>query len=40
MIRIDPGEIATIERRYVLDYIEGADASFLTQVLSRRVTGE
>jgi len=40
VIRVDPAEIAALERRYVLDYIDGTDARALTRVVSRREVGE
>jgi len=40
VIRVDPAEIAALERRYVLDYIDGPDARALTRVVSRREVGE
>jgi Protein of unknown function (DUF2723) len=36
VIRIEPPEIAALERRYALAYLEGFDATGLTQVLARR----
>jgi hypothetical protein len=36
VIRADLGEIAELERRYVLDPIEGVDARFLTRVVGPR----
>lgn len=40
VIRVDPVEIATLERRYVLEPVDAADPSLLTRVVSRRETGE
>jgi hypothetical protein len=40
VIRVDPAEIAALERRYVLDYIDSTDARALTRVVSRREAGE
>jgi hypothetical protein len=40
VIRVDPAEIAALERRYVLDYLDGNDARALTRVVSRREAGE
>jgi Protein of unknown function (DUF2723) len=40
VIRVDPAEIAALERRYVLDHIDGTDARALTRVVSRREAGE
>jgi hypothetical protein len=36
VIRADLGEIAELERRYVLEPIDGPDARFLTRVVARR----
>ena len=40
VIRVDPAEIAALERRYVLDHVDGNDARALTRVVSRREAGE
>jgi hypothetical protein len=40
VIRVDPVEIAALERRYVLAYLDGEDATFLTRVVARREAGE
>jgi hypothetical protein len=40
VIRVDPAEIAALERRYVLDYLDGNDARALTRVVSLREAGE
>ena len=39
VIRIEPPEIAALERRYALAYLEGFDATGLTQVLAQGVQG-
>ena len=39
VIRVDPAEIAALERRYVLEYLEGADARHLTRVVAPIETG-
>jgi hypothetical protein len=36
VIRVDRNEVALLADRYVLDYIDGVDASALTRVVSRR----
>jgi hypothetical protein len=36
VIRVDPADIALLERRYVLQYLDGPDARYLTRVVSRR----
>jgi hypothetical protein len=36
VIRVDPADIALLERRYVLRYLDGPDARYLTRVVSRR----
>jgi hypothetical protein len=36
VIRVDPADIALLERRYVLQYIDGPDARYLTRVVSHR----
>jgi hypothetical protein len=40
VIRVDPVEIALLERRYVLEFLDGRDALDLTRVVSRREAGE
>jgi hypothetical protein len=40
VIRVDLAEITALERRYVLDYLDGPDARYLTRVVSRREAGE
>ncbi len=40
VIRVDPVELATLERRYVLEPVDDADPSLLTRVVSRREAGE
>jgi hypothetical protein len=40
VIRVDPAELAFLERRYVLDFIDGPDARYLTRVVSRREAGQ
>jgi hypothetical protein len=40
VIRVDPVEIATLEREFVLERIDEADPSLLTRVVSRREAGE
>lgn len=40
LIRVDPVEIAALERRYVLEVLDGTDPSFLTRVVARREAGE
>jgi Protein O-mannosyl-transferase TMEM260-like len=40
LIRVDPAEIAALERRYVLEYMDGTDARSLTRVVSRRQASE
>jgi hypothetical protein len=40
VIRVDLAEIAAIERRYVLEYLDGPDARYLTRVVSRREAAE
>ena len=39
VIRLDPAEIQLLEERYVLDTIDGIDASTLTRVVSLREPG-
>jgi hypothetical protein len=39
VIRVDPVEIAILERRYVLEPVDDADQSLLTRVLARREAG-
>ena len=36
VIRVDPADIALLEQRYVLQYLDGPDARYLTRVVSRR----
>jgi hypothetical protein len=36
VIRVDPADLALLERRYVLQYVDGPDARYLTRVISRR----
>ena len=36
VIRVDPADLALLERRYVLQYLDGPDARYLTRVVSRR----
>jgi hypothetical protein len=38
VIRLDPRELASLARRYELDYIDGTDASMLTRVIGLRPT--
>ncbi len=38
VIQVDPADIAVLERRYVLQYLDGPDARYLTRVVSRRET--
>jgi hypothetical protein len=40
IIRVDPVEIAALERRYVLEFLEGTDALYLTRVVARRASGQ
>lgn len=40
VIRVDPVEIATLDRRYVLDAVDDADPSLLSRVVSRRGAGD
>lgn len=40
VIRVDPVELATLERRYVLEPVDDDDPSLLTRVVSRREAGE
>ncbi|HEV2950547.1 MAG TPA: hypothetical protein VGZ51_00455, partial [Actinomycetota bacterium] len=40
VIRVDPVEIATLERRYVLEPVDVADPSLLARVVARREAGE
>lgn len=40
VIRVDPVELATLERRYILEPVDDADPSLLTRVVSRREAGE
>jgi hypothetical protein len=40
VIRVDPVEIAALERRYVLEFLDGSDAFDLTRVVSRREADE
>jgi hypothetical protein len=40
VIRVDPVEIASLERRYVLESLGGGDATFLTRVVAHREAGE
>lgn len=40
VIRVDPVELATLDRRYVLEPIDDEDPSLLTRVVSRRETRE
>ncbi len=39
VIRVDAAEIALLERRYVLEYLEGIDALYLTRIVARRQAG-
>ncbi len=39
VIRIDPLEVAALDERYDLDYVDGYDATMLTRVIGRRVAG-
>ena len=39
VIRIDPLEVAALDERYDLDYVDGYDATMLTRVVGRRVAG-
>jgi len=39
VIRADPREVQLLADRYVLDYVDGLDASMLTRVLGRRGAG-
>jgi hypothetical protein len=39
VIRVDPVELATLERRYVLEPVDDDDPSLLTRVVSRREAG-
>jgi hypothetical protein len=36
VIRVDPVDLALLEQRYVLQYLDGPDARYLTRVVSRR----
>ncbi|MEA2613058.1 MAG: hypothetical protein QOI52_1017, partial [Chloroflexota bacterium] len=36
VIRVDPADLALLERRYVLQFLDGPDARYLTRVVSRR----
>jgi hypothetical protein len=36
VIRVDPADLALLERRYILQYVDGPDARYLTRVVSRR----
>jgi hypothetical protein len=40
VIRFDPTEIATLDRRYVLELVDAGDPSLLSRVVSRREAGE
>jgi hypothetical protein len=40
VIRVDPVEIAALERRYVLEPVDDGDPSMLSRVVSRREAGE
>jgi hypothetical protein len=40
VIRVDPFEIATLERRYILEPVDAADPSLLARVVARREAGE
>ena len=40
VIRVDPAEIVALERRYILEYLEGGDARHLTRVVARIEAGE
>jgi Protein of unknown function (DUF2723) len=40
VIRVDPVELATLERRYVLEPVDDADPSLLARVVAQREAGE